>query len=134
MPQPLIAILKEHLERQGEEKKAMGSAYKDQGFLFARPDGSPMKPWNFAAAVDHLMDRLGLDPDMSLHNLRDSNATIQVDDGVPIEVVSQRLGHANTQVTYRRYVSAFTKADKAAADTLGRVVPGQRASAPLDKC
>lgn len=36
----LTAILQKHRERQQQGRKALGSAYKDDDLVFARPDGS----------------------------------------------------------------------------------------------
>ncbi|HVR45245.1 MAG TPA: hypothetical protein VMT95_01200 [Candidatus Binatia bacterium] len=42
--------------------------------------------------------------------------------GVPIEVVSQRLGHASIGVTVGRYLHVYLSRDAEAADALGRLV------------
>jgi hypothetical protein len=39
-PELPTAILEEHRERQRQGRKALGSAYKDDDGVFARPDGS----------------------------------------------------------------------------------------------
>jgi hypothetical protein len=42
--------------------------------------------------------------------------------GVPIEVVSQRLGHASIGVTVERYLHVYRSRDAEAADAFGRLV------------
>jgi integrase len=48
-------------------------------------------------------DRAGLGPDVVPHTIRHSVATILLDEGVPLTVVSQLLGHSSSLVTERVY-------------------------------
>ena len=120
LPGPLVAILADHQERQQQERKALGDAYKDDDLVFARPDGSFARPWNYAAAVKDLAKRAGVKP-ISLHDLRDTHASLLAANGVPLEVVSKRLGHSSIGVTAERYLHVYSDRDAAAAsvfDTL----------------
>ena len=38
------------------------------------------------------------------HDLRDTHASLLGKAGVPIEVISKRLGHSDISITYNRYV------------------------------
>jgi integrase len=42
-------------------------------------------------------------PTISLHDLRHTHATIMLKAGVPVKVVSERLGHANAAFTMSVY-------------------------------
>jgi integrase len=120
LPGPLVVILEHHRERQHLESEALGSAYQDGDLVFARPDGSFVQPWNYAAAVKDLAKRAGV-RSISLHDLRDTHASLLAANGVPLEVVSKRLGHASIGVTAERYLHVYTDRDAAAAsvfDTL----------------
>jgi len=44
MPSTLGAILEAHREQQAKEKTALGAAYRDEGLVFARADGSAVDP------------------------------------------------------------------------------------------
>lgn len=117
LPGPLVAILEEHRERQAEDRKVLGSAYKDDDLVFARADGSFVKPWNYALAVKQLAQRAGVKP-ISLHDLRDAHASLLAKNGVPLEVVSKRLGHSSIGVTAERYLHVYSDRDAAAASVL----------------
>ena len=116
LPALLVAVLKEHRERQHQERRASG-AYKDDDLVFARPDGSFARPWNYAAAVKDLAQRAGLKR-ISLHDLRDTHASLLAANGVPLEVVSKRLGHSSIGVTAERYLHVYSDRDAAAASVL----------------
>lgn len=57
--------------------------------------------------------------DVSPHVLRHSAAVRMVENGVPLEVVGQYLGHTDLKVTYRVYARFSPGFLKAAADALG---------------
>jgi hypothetical protein len=53
----LVAILRSHRAAQAKEKLFFGTAYRDQGLVFAEPTGDCVKPWNFGAAFKDLVRR-----------------------------------------------------------------------------
>jgi integrase len=121
MPEALCSILKTYSAAQAEEKLFLGGAYQDEDLLFARADGSPVDPWNFGRAVLDCIKRAKVTP-ITLHGLRDTHASLCAQAGVPIEVVSQRLGHASIGVTVERYLHVYRSRDAEAADAFGRLV------------
>jgi integrase len=117
----LCTILRSHRASQGEKRLAMQGAYNDQGLVFAHADGSAIDPWNFGRAVRDLIVRAGVTP-VTLHGLRDTHASLCAKAGVPLEVVSRRLGHASIGVTAERYLHVYSDRDADAADAFGRLV------------
>ncbi len=117
----LCAILRTHKAKQAEERLGLGAAYKDEDLVFAHADGSPIDPWNFGRAVGDLIRRSGVTP-ITLHGLRDTHASLCAKAGVPLEVVSQRLGHASIGITAERYLHVNSDRDADAADAFGKLV------------
>jgi hypothetical protein len=66
----------------------------------------------------------------SLHSLRHSHASILLSKGVPTAVVSQRLGHADQNITLSIYSHALPVDTKAAAkvwnDSMAEVIASAR--------
>lgn len=87
--------------------------------MFPRPDGSFAAPWNYAAAVEPLAQRARLKP-IGLHDLRATRASLLAANGVPLEIVSKRLGHSSIGVTAERCLHVYSNRDAAASvfDTL----------------
>jgi integrase len=56
------------------------------------------------------------------HNLRDTQASLLAKAGVPIEVVSKRLGHANIGITMERYLQVYRDQDVDAAEKFEKLV------------
>ncbi|HEV3195585.1 MAG TPA: tyrosine-type recombinase/integrase [Candidatus Cybelea sp.] len=54
--------------------------------------------------------------------LRDTHASLLAKSGVPIEVISQRLGHSTISVTVDRYITVYRERDLAAAAAFDRMV------------
>lgn len=66
----------------------------DTDLVFTKPDGAWVHPDIFSQIFDGKVEKLDV-PIISLHDLRHTHATIMLKAGVPVKVVSERLGHAN---------------------------------------
>ena len=62
-------------------------------------------------------ERIGVEG-LTPHALRHSWATIALSNGVPLTVVSERLGHADTATTNRIYYHLLPKADSLARELM----------------
>ncbi len=60
----------------------------------------------------------------SLHTRRHTLASHLISNGVPLPVVSARLGHADVNITARIYSHMLPDDDARAADTWDRLVSG----------
>jgi len=99
----LAAVLQEHRAAQDAEKRALGTAYTDQGLVFANPDGSTINPAWFGDAAQRCIDRSGVTR-ITLHGLRDTQATLALEGGADIRLISKRLGHSDSKITEQRYL------------------------------
>jgi integrase len=70
--------------------------------VFAHPDGSVINPDYLSQVFDRHVARSAL-PRIRLHDLRHSHASVLLKEGVPLKVVSERLGHANPAFTLSVY-------------------------------
>ena len=59
-----------------------------------------------------------------LHDLRHTHATLLLRDGVPIKVVSERLGHANAMITLGVYAHVMPGMQAEAAAKFGALLTG----------
>jgi len=110
IPEATLTKLEQHRERQDEFRSQFGSDYRgDLDLIFANPDGSPLKPDSISATVSVLFKRLKIPKPKgaSLHLLRHTMASQMLDGGVPLPVVSQRLGHSSVRVTADVYSHAI---------------------------
>ena len=118
-----VAALRAHRTRQAEERLAAGPAWQEHDLVVAREDGLPVHPERITAAFRRHAAAAGL-PRIRLHDLRHSYATAALAAGVPVKVVSERLGHANTAITSDLYMHVPDEMDRAAADTVAASILG----------
>jgi integrase len=64
-------------------------------------------------------------PVIRLHDVRHSYATASLAAGVPVKVLSARLGHADIATTLRIYAHVLPGDDEAAADATAAAVLGK---------
>jgi integrase len=117
LPTSIGEALREHRKRQEEHRQAFGPDYRDDlNLVFSTPVGDYLKPDTLTAKVCLLATKAGLDG-ASLHNtLRHSHGSQLLANGVPLPVVSKRLGHSSVYVTATVYSHALTQDELAAAD------------------
>ncbi len=91
--------------------------------MFSRPEGTPTHPDLFSKTFDRLAANSGL-PIIRLHDLRHSHASLLLRSGVPVKVVSERLGHATPAFTMTVYRHVLPGMQAEAASTFGNLVFG----------
>jgi integrase len=97
-----LVALEVHRKRQDEFRAQFGPDYRhDLDLIFANPDGTPQNPDSISATVSALFKRLKIPKPKgaSLHLLRRSHGSHLLAIGVPLPVVSQRLGHSSVRTT-----------------------------------
>ena len=126
VPTSAMALVKQYRKEQIEYRLQLGSAWEGENHVFIQWNGRQMYPstpygmfkkvirW-YNASVPDPADRL---PDIPLHGLRHTSATLLISQHVDVRTVSGRLGHAQTSTTTDIYSHFLKQADMAAADTL----------------
>jgi integrase len=110
VPDQTLLKLQDHRQQQDAFRMQYGPAYRsDLDLIFANPDGSPLKPDSVSATVSDLFKRLKIPKPKgaSLHLLRHTLASQMLDGGVPLPVVSARLGHSSIRTTAEIYSHAI---------------------------
>jgi integrase len=130
VPESALAALDTHRKRQDEFRQQFGPDYRtDLDLIFSNLDGTPLRPNSISAVVSLLFHRLGLPRGASLHSLRHSHGSHLVADGVPLPVVSERLGHSSVRTTADVYAHALRGQDDDAARRWDEFsAPGNRGS------
>ena len=113
----VLDMLKEYHAKQAENRLSLGNRWKDCGRLFTTWEGTPMHPDTLPRWFDKFLKRHNL-PDINIHGLRHTCASIMIAHNVDIRTVSKRLGHAQVSTTGNIYAHQIQSADEAAADTI----------------
>jgi integrase len=116
-----VAILRQHKEMQDVERAAWGAGWNDVGLVFTREDGRALRPEYATRHFQALSQKLGL-PVIRLHDLRHTNASLALEAGVEMKVVSDRLGHSQISVTADLYTHVSRRVGNAAAEQIAEVL------------
>jgi integrase len=119
-----VAALRAWRKVQAAERLAWGPAYEDTGgVVFTWENGRRLNP-DYVSKV-FLKAQASLDlPRLTIHSLRHSHATILLRDGVPVHIVSKRLGHKDPSVTLNVYADVIPDDDTSAVDVFSKAVWG----------
>ncbi len=92
--------------------------------MFTNEKGAPLHPEAFSKWFRLFVRRCGLPP-IHVHSLRHTYASLMIADGIPLVVVSRRLGHAQVSTTANIYAHVIAAADERAAqvaDKFGDII------------
>lgn len=118
-----VAVLRSWRTQQLEQYMATGVRVDDSGFVFAKPDGSPLHPDYLSQTFERLLKKMDLQR-VRLHELRHTHATLMLKEGVPVKVVSERLGHSSVAFTMQVYQHVLPGMQADAAQKFGDTVFG----------
>jgi integrase len=98
----LIDFLQSHREKQLELKSSV--KWQNYDLVFASNVGTPLQSKRIFEHFKLMLDKAELPrKEIRLYDLRHSCATLMLLLGVPVKVVSERLGHANITITLNTY-------------------------------
>jgi len=125
LPESLMEPIKKlRLIRQKEmmafnKKDRWGNG--DHCFLLAHEDGKPYNPTSIQRWWERFIKRHDLEY-INIHALRHTSATLLINEGVHAKTISERLGHADIQITMNTYGHALQQADEIATDKLDKAI------------
>ncbi|MFP5579851.1 MAG: tyrosine-type recombinase/integrase [Acidimicrobiia bacterium] len=93
------------------------------GLMFAKSNGDPVHPDTFSQTFERIARRASV-PVIRLHDLRHTHGTLLITAGVPVKVVSERLGHASETFTIETYQHVLPGMQADAARTMEALVTG----------
>ncbi|HEX8095075.1 tyrosine-type recombinase/integrase [Jatrophihabitans sp.] len=129
----VVGVLMAHRLQQDIERATWGAAYSDHGLVFAREDGTPIAPERVTKRFAQLVNAAGL-RSIRLHDLRHGQASLMLAAGVPIAVVSKRLGHSTITLTSDTYSHMLQGVGRDAAERAAALVPRAPKAPPASAC
>lgn len=121
IPADMVKLLKAHQKAQLSERLKLGDQWHDSKKIFTAKDGKPIHPDTVTGWFHAFVAKNGL-PEISIHSLRHTNATLLIAGGTNIRTVANRLGHATPTTTGNIYAHAIKSADEMAAQTLADIL------------
>jgi integrase len=117
-----VEMLRLHLETQAELERLLDGAYHDDGWVFCRADGTTFHPERFSRQFLRKQETYNAAhpnaplPRLKLHGLRHTWATLALQEGIDIHIVSDRLNHSSTHITSEIYTHVTRPMQSDAAD------------------
>lgn len=106
-------------ELSGHMKALELTGADPEELLFPNAEGKPLDYSNWRRRVwEPAVKAAGLDG-LNFHDLRRTNATAMVAEGVDVKTAQARLGHSDPRLTLAIYAQATTEGDRSAASKLG---------------
>lgn len=130
VPAFIMELAREWKTEQLRYRMAIGSQWIGENHIFIQWNGKQMHPdtpyktfkrivKRYNETVQNEADKL---PDIPLHGLRHTSATLLISQNVDVRTVSGRLGHAQTSTTMDIYSHALKEMDEKAADALDQLL------------
>jgi integrase len=121
----LVKALREHRKAQAEARLAAGGGWRNEyNLVCTTENGGFIRP----RALGHLFRRraLAVGLDVTFHGLRHTHVSLLIKAGVPINVISERVGHANPSITHNIYAHLLPGMGRDAALAFERLIRTHR--------
>ncbi len=120
LPKRAVAVLQAHKKRQAAERLAAGTAWQDNNLVFCHEDGrmytSDALNWRFSK----MTRRAGIGH-WHAHEGRHTAVSIMSSNGVPLQEISDTVGHKSTHVTETVYRHVIVPAIRGGATVMDQV-------------
>jgi len=114
----IVKGLEDHRRRQLETRLKAGASWGDHGFVFTDDVGEPLKIWTVRLVHKGICKEAGLPSTFKLKVSRHSCASALLNAGVPLKMISERLGHSSIQITADVYSVVEEQQQREASERL----------------
>lgn len=126
VPAPVLTKARQWKTEQLRHRLTLGSQWQDGNFIFIQWNGAQMGLETPYHAFRRIIANYNANrpagspelPEIPLHGLRHTSATLLISQHVDVRTVSGRLGHANTSTTLNIYAEYLKDIDRSASDKL----------------
>lgn len=101
--------------------KMQNPNFNDNGLLFCRTDGSPIRRNHIEKISRRTFNKMGL-TGITFHSLRHTHATMLLKAGVHHKLVQYRLGHSSFQVTMDIYSHVTPEMESGIMQSLNKII------------
>ena len=113
IPQPLIAILAEHQQRQKSDPNYSDDFRVCGGIKCLRDTTIDKRNISYAKQANL--------PHIRVHDFRHTHATLLINEGINIQEIARRLGHSDVQITWNTYAHLYPREEDRALEILNKI-------------
>ncbi len=133
IPGLVMDMLKKYRKEQQELRLSLGDQWQGDNYIFIQWNGKQMNlstPYQCFKEIINKYNAIVTEPgqmlpDIPLHGLRHTSATLLISENLDVRTVSARLGHSQTSTTMNIYAHSLKQMDEKAADILGNLFKRQ---------
>ena len=106
LPEYVVEGLKYQYKNLLAKRNALGENFNPYNVICFRENGQPFTNSTLQHQFRQIVEATKL-PDIRFHDLRHTNATLLLRNGIPAKIVSAMLGHATIQITMDTYSHVY---------------------------
>lgn len=118
----VVNTLKEYHRQQASWKLAAGELWEGNDLVCCHENGSPINPPTLSSRFRTFAANQNLA--VTFHQLRHAHASLLIKAGVPVKVISERLGHSSVAITMDIYGHLLPGMQREAAEAFERLLLG----------
>lgn len=120
----VLTALERRCAQQEKDRSLAGRAWtNDQGLIFTTEIGTPIPSNRVLRQFRTMLKAIGASPTIRLHDLRHTTATLLIERGMPMNLVSEWLGHGSVMITMNLYAHVTPKLRTSALETITALLP-----------
>jgi integrase len=116
-----LELLRQQQQTFFTKMNVTGDAWNNFDLIFFDDDGTPIPPRRMQKSFKEVIAKANL-PKIRFHDLRHTAASLMLNQGIPVLVVSKRLGHAKPSITLDIYGHLIQVYQEEAASLMDEVV------------
>ena len=116
----ILREIADQKEQQDKYRLHRGKEWQDNNLIFATGNGTPFSQSNLMRDFYKVLDKSNL-PKIRFHDIRHTAASLMINKGIPIVVVSKILGHSKPSVTLNIYSHCVSELQQEAAKVMEEI-------------
>ena len=121
-----VCLLLRHREEQNRQKEIVGLAWQHPELVFTSYTGHwydrSLLNAQFRRFIKAHKAELDLDHKITIHGLRHFHVSLLANEGINIQEIARRLGHANIEMTWNTYSHLYPREEERAIEILNKIV------------
>lgn len=116
-----VNVLKEYRKEQLQREILLGDKWEKTNKVFTNNFGGLMFPNTPSDILDKIIKKYGLEK-LNFHGLRHTSVSLLINAGIPLSIISKRVGHSTTATTSNTYSHVFERSELSARNELENIL------------